>query len=124
MVDKARHPKPSPAVLAKMRKAIAEEEQPDVIAANRETGRMLQVRKSLKEVKNEVTASQLVLASLLKEKEAQQVSLSDLEARTGIGRSNLSRLWNNQSPNVTLETVERIASALNCRIQITVEPQK
>ena len=36
----------------------------------------------------------------------------------------LSRLWNNQSPNVTLETVERIASALNCRIQITVEPQK
>ncbi|MBC7967231.1 MAG: helix-turn-helix transcriptional regulator [Fuerstia sp.] len=124
MVDKARHPKPSAAVLAKMRKAIAEEEQPEVIAANRETGRKLQVRKSSKEVQNVPTASQVVLASLLKEKEAQQVSLSDLEARTGIGRSNLSRLWNNQSPNVTLETVERIASALNCRIQITVESQK
>ena len=33
MVEKARHPKPSPAVLARMRKAIAEEEQPEVIAA-------------------------------------------------------------------------------------------
>ncbi len=124
MVDKARYPKPSAAVLAKMRKAIAEEEQPEVIAANRATAQRLQANKSLKEAQNAVSASQQVLASLLKEKEAQQVSLSDLEARTGIGRSNLSRLWNNQAPNVTLETVERIASALNCRIQITVEPQK
>jgi hypothetical protein len=30
----------------------------------------------------------------------------------------------NPSPNVTLETVERIASALNCRLQITVQLQK
>ena len=124
MVDKARHPKPSPAILAKMRKAIAEEEQPDVIAANRETGQRMQAKKTLTEVKNPVTASQQVLASLLKEKEAQEISLSDLEARTGIGRSNLSRLWNNPTPNVTLETVERIASALNCRLEITVQLQK
>ena len=124
MVEKARHPKPSPAVLARMRKAIAEEEQPEVIAANRQTGKQLQVNQTRKEVQNAVTASQQVLASLLKEKEAQQISLSDLEARTGIGRSNLSRLWNNPSPNVTLETVERIASALNCRLQITVQLQK
>ena len=86
----------------------------------RQTGRQLQVNQTLKEV----TASQQVLASLLKEKEAQQISLSELEARTGIGRSNLSRLWNNPSPNVTLETVERIASALNCRLEITVQLQK
>ena len=89
MVDKARHPKPSPAILAKMRKAIAEEERPDVIVANRETGKRLQGKKSLDEIGNALTASQQVLASLLKEMEAQQVSLSDLEARTGIGRSNL-----------------------------------
>ena len=124
MVDKARHPKPSPAVLAKMRKAIAEEEQPEVIAANRETGRKLKARKASQSSQEVLSASQQVLASLLKEKEAQQVSLSDLEARTGIGRSNLSRLWNNPAPNVTLETVERIASALNCRLQITVQLRK
>jgi DNA-binding Xre family transcriptional regulator len=124
MVDKARHPKPSAEVLAKMRKAIAEEEQPNIIAANRETGKRLRANKTLKETQNAVSASQQVLASLLKEKKAQPVSLSDLEARTGIGRSNLSRLWNNPAPNVTLETVERIASALNCRLQITLQLQK
>ena len=124
MVDKARHPKPSAAILAKMRKAIAEEEQPDVIAANRETGKRLKTLKEAQNSQETTSASQQVLASLLKEKEAQQVSLSDLEARTGIGRSNLSRLWNNPAPNVTLETVERIASALNCRLQITVQLQK
>ena len=124
MVDKARHPKPSAAILAKMRKAIAEEEQPDVIAANRETGKRLKTLKAAQNSQETTSASQQVLASLLKEKEAQQVSLSDLEARTGIGRSNLSRLWNNPAPNVTLETVERIASALNCRLQITVQLQK
>ena len=124
MVDKARHPKPSAAILAKMRKAIAEEEQPDVIAANRETGKRLKTQKTAQNSQETISASQQVLASLLKEKEAQQVSLSDLEARTGIGRSNLSRLWNNPAPNVTLETVERIASALNCRLQITVQSRK
>ena len=65
MVEKARHPKPSPAVLARMRKAIAEEEQPEVIAANRQTGKQLQVNQTLNEVQNAVTASQQVLASLL-----------------------------------------------------------
>jgi DNA-binding Xre family transcriptional regulator len=124
MVDKARHPKPSPAILAKMRKAIAEEEQPEVIAANREKGKQLKTQKAPQSSHETISASQQVLASLLKEKEAQQISLSDLEARTGIGRSNLSRLWNNPAPNVTLETVERIASALNCRLQITVQLHK
>ena len=68
MVEKARHPKPSPAVLARMRKANAEEEQPEVIAANRQTGKQLQVNQTLKEGQNAVTASQQVLASLLKKK--------------------------------------------------------
>ena len=68
MVEKARHPKPSPAVLARMRKANAEEEQPEVIAANRQTGKQLQVNQTRKEGQNAVTATQQVLASLLKKK--------------------------------------------------------
>ena len=63
-----------------------------------------------------------MLKTLLDEKERQQLSLADLEAKTGIGRSNLSGLWNQSEPSVTLETVERIAAALNLRL--TLVPQK
>ena len=85
MARAERHLKASPAILDRMRKAIAEEEQPEVIAANRETGRRLKATKASQSSKEAPTASQQVLVSLLKEKEAQQISLSDLEARTGIG---------------------------------------
>ena len=72
--------------------------------------------------KKAVAATAVVLKTLLDEKERQQLSLADLEAKTGIGRSNLSRLWNQSEPGVTLETVERIAAALNLRL--TLIPQK
>jgi len=102
-----------------MRRAIAEEELPEVIAANRARGRQLQVSRD-----GAVSAANRILKQLAEQKEVQQLSLSDLEKRTGIDRSNLSRLWNSPEANVTLETVERIAAALNCRLQITLEPQK
>lgn len=112
---KTNHLKPTPEILAKMRKAIAEESQPEVMKANRALGRRL-----LSQAKLAESAAADVLAQLLAEKERQQLSLSDLQERTGIGRSNLSRLWNQPEPKVTLETVERIAAALNCKLQITL----
>lgn len=63
-----------------------------------------------------------VVAQRLERMESQRLSLAFLEKYTGIGRSNLSRLWNNPSPNVILDTVERIAAAMNCRLEIIVEP--
>ena len=84
---------------------------------NRELGRTVLAKKRLA-----VAATAAVLQTLLDEKERQQLSLADLEAKTGIGRSNLSRLWNQSEPGVTLETVERIAAALN--LQLTLIPQK
>jgi DNA-binding Xre family transcriptional regulator len=116
MPEKSRRLKPTPEVLARMRKAISEEERPEVIAANRARGR--QLHSSREEA---VSAAICILQQLAEQKEAQHLSLSDLQERTGIGRSNLSRLWNNPAPNVTLETVERIAAALNCRLQITLK---
>ena len=113
MPDKSKRLKPTPEILARMHKAIAEESRPEAMEANRATGRRLLAQK-----KQAATAAAEVLAQLLAEKERQQLSLSDLQERTGIGRSNLSRLWNQADPKVTLETVERIAAALHCKVQI------
>ena len=86
------------------------------MAANRAMGQRLLAQKQ-----QAATAAAEVLAQLLAEKERQQLSLSDLQERTGIGRSNLSRLWNQTDPKVTLETVERIAAALHCKLRVTLE---
>lgn len=119
MSERSKREKPKREILLRMRKAIAEEELPEVIAGNRARGRQLRASRD-----GAVTAAMCILKQLAEQKDVQQLSLSDLQERTGIGRSNLSRLWNTPEPNVTLETVERIAAALNCRLQITLEPQK
>ncbi len=120
MAETSKRLKPTPEILERIRKGIEEESRPEVMAANRALGLRLRVQKQMA-----VTASAAVLQQqLLAEKERQQLSLADIEAKTGIGRSNLSRLWNQADPNVTLETVERLAAALKCRLQITLEPQK
>jgi DNA-binding Xre family transcriptional regulator len=95
----------------RLTKAIDEEQK--AIPANREQGRRLRA-----EHEKAVSAAKEVLNLLLAMKERQHVSLAELETRTGITRGNLSRLWNNAEPNVTLETVERIAAALRCRVKI------
>ena len=120
MADTSKRLKPTPEILERIRKGIEEESRPEVMAANRAMGRRLMAEKG----RQAVTASADVLQQLLAEKERQQLSLADIEAKTGIGRSNLSRLWNQADPNMTLETVERLAAALKCRLQITLEPQK
>ncbi len=107
---------PTAAEAERIRKAIAEESRPEVMAANRAVGQRLLAQKQ-----QAATAAAEVLAQLLAEKERQQLSLSDLQERTGIGRSNLSRLWNQADPKVTLETVERIAAALHCKLRVTLE---
>jgi DNA-binding Xre family transcriptional regulator len=117
MTERTKRIKPTPEIAARMRKAIAEESRPEVMAANRELGRKL--FETLVPGENSTAA---ILRILLNEKRRQQLSLADLESKTGITRSNLSRLWNQTDPNVTLETVERIAKALNCRLRFGLEP--
>jgi DNA-binding Xre family transcriptional regulator len=100
----------------KARLTTAIEEERQAIPANQEQGRRLRM-----EHEKAVSAAKEVLNLLLAMKEQRHVSLAELETRTGITRGNLSRLWNNSEPNVTLETVERIAAALHCRVKIELE---
>jgi transcriptional regulator with XRE-family HTH domain len=52
-------------------------------------------------------------------REAQGLSLADIRDRTGLERSALSRL-ENETPNVTIRTLERYAEALGKRLVIEI----
>lgn len=61
-----------------------------------------------------------IVSALKAEREAQGLSLADIDARTGIGRSNLCRLENATSANPTIETLQRYAAALDKQILVTL----
>jgi DNA-binding Xre family transcriptional regulator len=49
---------------------------------------------------------------LKRERQRQNVTLAELEARTGIDQAALSRLENGRNANPTLDTLNRVAAAL------------
>jgi len=57
---------------------------------------------------------------LKKERRAQGLSLADMQARTGISRSAISRLENDESANPTIETLTRCAEALGKQLAISL----
>jgi len=59
------------------------------------------------------------IMALKQAREAQGLSLADIRDRTGIERSALSRL-ENETPNVTIRTLERYAEALGKRVVIEI----
>lgn len=65
--------------------------------------------------------SKEVLAELRAAREKQGLSLADLRERTGMTREAISRLENNESPNPTLATLVRPASALGMKLHLTVK---
>lgn len=54
-------------------------------------------------------------------REAAGVSLAELEQRTGIRESVLSRLENSKAPNPTLATLQRYADAIGARVVFSIE---
>ena len=58
--------------------------------------------------------------TLRAEREAQGLSLADMEARCGITRAALSRLENDPHPNPTIQTLMRIADALGVELTIAL----
>jgi len=52
------------------------------------------------------------------ERIAQGLSLADMQDRTGIGRSALSRLENDAEPNPTIVTLTRYAEALGKKLRV------
>ncbi|MBI1367079.1 MAG: helix-turn-helix domain-containing protein [Planctomycetes bacterium] len=62
-----------------------------------------------------------VMAQLKTHRERAGLSLTDLAKRTGIDKSNLSKLENARYPNATVDTLTRIATALGVRLRWVVE---
>jgi len=100
---------------SRIRKAIAEEEQPDVIAANKARGR--KVFEELEERQREFAS---VVTALKEAREARGLSLQDVCDKTGITRASLSLLENGHG-NPTMTTLRRVAKAIGVEILVTVK---
>ena len=61
-----------------------------------------------------------IVQVLKAERQRRGLSLAEIGERSGIGKSNLSRLENDPNPNPTMDTVLRYAEALGCAIRITL----
>ena len=107
--------KPTPEMESRIRKAIAEEEQPDVIAANKARGR--KVFEELEERQREFAS---VVTALKEAREARGLSLQDVCDKTGITRASLSLLENGHG-NPTMTTLRRVAEAIGVEILVTVK---
>lgn len=65
-----------------------------------------------------------IVAELKKAREAQGLSLRDIQERTGIERSAISRIENGENVNPTINTLTRYARAVDRLIEIRLrEPQ-
>jgi len=65
-------------------------------------------------------ALEQALRLLKAEREAQRLSLADVEQRTGIAKSNLSRLENDEQANPTIATLSHYADALGKKLLIVL----
>jgi len=59
--------------------------------------------------------------TLKEERERQGLSLADVKARSGIDRSTLSKLENDEDPNVTMNTLMRYAAAVGKTVLVQLE---
>ena len=107
--------KPTPEMESRIRKAIAEEEQPDEIAANKARGR--KVFEELEERQREFAS---VVTALKEAREARGLSLQDVCDKTRITRASLSLLENGHG-NPTMTTLRRVAEAIGVEILVTVK---
>ncbi len=110
--------KATPEEEERVRKAQEEECRPEAMAANRAYARRLLEERRARQQQSLATET---LQLLLQERHRQELTLSQLEERSGITSGNLSKLWNLDEPNVTLATVERIANAMNVKVRISLE---
>lgn len=73
----------------------------------------------IKAARNRVNvAVREAMKTLKRERQAQGLSLSDVEKRTGIGRAALSRLENETELNPTVVTLTRYAEALGMEVVV------
>ena len=88
---------------------------------NGERDEILAEGRRRKRVRDTLTAELCHAFRILKmERIAQGLSLADMRDRTGMSRSALSRLENNDAANPTIETLSRYAEALGKELAITL----
>lgn len=95
-----------------LRETIDREEKHEIIAMGRA------VRKQHQAAEAELHRAAELLQS---ERQAQGLSLSEVQERTGIGRAALCRLENLVDANPTISTLSRIADALGKRLVIALQ---
>ena len=92
----------------------AEAEKPEILAEGRR----------VKEASLALSAHLKGVMTLLKAvRKAQGVTLDEIASRTGIQKASLSRLESNAESNVTINTLYRIAAALDYDLQVSVVPR-
>jgi DNA-binding Xre family transcriptional regulator len=64
-----------------------------------------------------------VLKKLREERQRQGLSLAEINARSGIDRGTLSKLENDDDPNVTMSTLMRYAEAVGKVVLVQLEEQ-
>jgi transcriptional regulator with XRE-family HTH domain len=110
--------KPAKFVLTPQQREIAEQirhqaeiEKPEILAEGR------RVKAAAQAMSAHLQSTMQILKAVRK---AEGVTLDDVAALTGIQKASLSRLENNSESNVTINTLYRIADALNCDLHVSV----
>ena len=87
--------------------------------AESQKGEILAKGRRIKAARKRVNAAvREAMKALKRERQAQGLSLSDVEKRTGIGRAALSRLENETELNPTVVTLTRYAEALGKEVVV------
>jgi DNA-binding Xre family transcriptional regulator len=79
-----------------------------------------EIRRLAKAAKPRILLKQAV-KTLKDERQRQGLSLADVNARSGIDRGTLSKLENDEDPNVTMNTLLRYAEAVGKMILVQLE---
>lgn len=112
--DNSEHPRMDAQQRRQFQQAVAEEQ-----AARAENIEV--AKKSVPHLLDRCGQANAVVAQLRESREALGVSLAEMEQRTGIRKSVLSRLENSKAPNPTLATMQRYAEALGKRVAFSIE---
>jgi predicted transcriptional regulator len=111
--------------MRRIHRELTPEEQKRWNRANAETelekNELLAKARRIRAARKKVTvAVREAMKTLRRERQAQGLSLSDVEKRTGIGRAALSRLENETELNPTVVTLTRYAEALGKDIVVSI----
>lgn len=101
------------------------DERAKVAEARRLTGEEEgEIRRQARQYKKECDSARATMREAMRllkaERMRQGLSLSDIQQRTGMEPSNLSRLENDESANPTIATLTRYAEALGKRLEIVL----